>query len=495
MEGFKEELSRITKNFKDLFEFSRSGIEKLFNLNLGSKSIKVLRSLGSVVHWGVAAVIQLGFMPFVSTIVPKAIEKFVFVPKLFEWAGNGIITLFNANNIVVTGIFIPLRKHFIYPLLYTVSQLPLVGWLFTKAMLPWTVGTVIGVLFVSNLYQVFDEQFKVVSQQLNSLKQTNKKEYDEINGYDLVLMSDLRDNNSINAEPYKLYLSENGNYIARDLAGKVHQGILPKDIDLKNLDEKFNNPEFKSVKSKILDYTSKEGHTVKGNLLRYLQFYGMMVANTGFADANKAFYMRFALSLGASSSAFLVGCLCGIQPAIALSYAVKLSWAGWALPYGVIGALGAVHKGYASIYETWWPTDHNKARADKRALEKQEALLEQQRLDATGDRGHRLTDEPVPRSSLTNNQGATPSDLTPEALAAAKEAEKLEKRKQVLKALYERSPMPGKTTEEAVQEALRARPVPVTFTPVSPREEPPVANAGQQPDNKDKSKPSDKPGF
>lgn len=474
-------LSRITKNFKDLFEFGFNGIQKFFNL--GAIGTQYIQAGLIACYWGLAAGIQIGFLLF----VPKAIEKFLSMPKFVEWLGNRTLELFDPAKYSTAKIFIDLGKNLSYPILNAATKIPVLGGLFTKAMLPWTVGTVIGVLFVSNLYQVINEQYKVVCQQLNSLKQTDKKRYDEINGYDLVLMSDLRDNNSINAEPYKLYLSEDGNYIARDLAGKVHQSALPKDIgDLNNLELKLNNPEFESVKAKILDYTSKQGHTVKGNLLRYLQFYAMTVASTGFADANKAFPMRLILSVGAPSCAFLVGCLCGIQPAIALSYAVKLSWAGWALPYGVIGALGAVQKGASSIYETWWPEDHNKNRADKAKREKQEALLEEQRLDATGDKGYRLTDEPN-LGQFTNNQYAG----DPQNVAAQKEAERLEKRRLALEAHYSRCPVPGKTAEEATQEALRARPVPVTFTPVSSPVEPFVANPGQQSSNK----PTDKPGF
>ncbi len=485
MTDFSQELSRLTKNFKDLGNATVNGITTL--LNLGANGAKTLQVGLIACYWALAAGIQVGWLP----LVPKVIERFFSVPTFVEWAGSRMIELLDPTKYSLAKIAIDLSKNFSYPILKMATKIPVLGGLFTSAMLPYTVGTVIGLLFVSNLVQVFNEQYKVVNQQLNSLKQTKKKEYDEINGYDLVLMSDLRDKNSNHAEPYKLYLSEDGNYIARDLAGKVHQSALPKDIgDLNNLELKLNNPEFESVKAKILDYTSKQGHTVKGNLLRYLQFYAMTVASTGFADANKAFPMRLILSVGAPSCAFLVGCLCGIQPAIALSYAVKLSWAGWALPYGVIGALGAVQKGASSIYETWWPEDHNKNRADKAKREKQEALLEEQRLDATGDKGYRLTDEPN-LGQFTNNQYAG----DPQNVAAQKEAERLEKRRLALEAHYSRCPVPGKTAQEAAQEALQPRPVPVVMSRVTPSVEPSTANLGLQPDNTATNKDSNRPSF
>lgn len=469
MAGFNEEFSRIAKNFKDLAEFGINGIQKLFNF--GAKGSKLTQTGLIGLYWGVAAILQVAFAPW-----------------LFSKLGNGVLALANSDSILMK-FAIQTVGNFSYRTLSLLEHLPVVGTLFSKAYLPWAVTGVIGVLFASNLLQVINEQNKTIRQQLNSLKQINKKAYDEINGYDLVLISDLRDNNVINAEPYKLYLSNDGKYIARDLNGKVHQSSLPKNlVDLTDLDEKLNNPEFKS---KVLDYTSKEGHTVKGNLFRYLQFYATTVASTGFEEAVKASSMRFVLSMGVPAFAFFFACLCKVQPGIALSNAVWLSVAGWALPYGAIGALGAVHKGYTSIYETLWPIDHNKARADRAKLEKQQALEEEQLLDKKGDRGHRLTDEPN-LGQFTNNLNTDPNPLE---AAAQKEAESAEKRRLALEAHYSRHPVVGKTPQEAAQEALQPRPVPVVMSRVSPVVEPVVANAGQQLDNTATAQPGQKPSF
>lgn len=78
---------------------------------------------------------------------------------------------------------------------------------------------------------------------------------------DFLLKSNLRDNDPENAEPGKLYLANDGSYIARDHKGIVHQDTLPQNagINLNNLESNLNNPAFKNA---ILDITSKKEHTL-----------------------------------------------------------------------------------------------------------------------------------------------------------------------------------------------------------------------------------------
>lgn len=399
MTDFNAESSRITKNFEDFFNVSLNAAKKLFNFGVtGTKALQV----GSIgLYWGVAALVQVAF-----------------APMFFSWLGNSVLSLANSNSILAK-LVIQLGKDFSYFVLRSAMKIPLVGGLFSQAVLPWVVTGVIGVLFASNLYQVINEQNKVIRQQVSQLEQQAK-----------------------------------------------------------------DNPDNLELQQQLAEIKTSLG---------YLKFYALTVASSGFVEANKAFPMRFVLSIGVPAFTFYFGCLCGVQPGIALSTAISWSWAGYILPYGVIGALGAINNAACSIKEIISPVDHNKVRTDKAALEQQQALLEQQGLDSGVDRGNRLTDEPpVVTSQPTNNSDATPPDMTPEE---AKEAEELENRRQVLEAVYRRNPIPGKTAEEAAQEALQRRPASVTFTQVSPPVEPSVANAGQQPANTDTAKPSDKPAF
>ena len=80
------------------------------------------------------------------------------------------------------------------------------------------------------------------------------------NGYDLVLMSSLPDEDQSKAETGKIYLSLDGTYVVRDLKGTSQKGSLTgSDIDLNNLHNRLNDV---SLKNAILLVTSKAGHTL-----------------------------------------------------------------------------------------------------------------------------------------------------------------------------------------------------------------------------------------
>ena len=83
-------------------------------------------------------------------------------------------------------------------------------------------------------------------------------EYTILFEYDLVLMSDLPEQNPEKAAPYVIYLSETGNYVVRDLDGKVQHGQFEKNkIDLSYLSKRLGNSDFKN---KILSIISNESH-------------------------------------------------------------------------------------------------------------------------------------------------------------------------------------------------------------------------------------------
>lgn len=82
-------------------------------------------------------------------------------------------------------------------------------------------------------------------------------------GYDLVLMSELPENNAQAAEAGKIYLADNGDYIVRDLNNDVQQGKLEKDlkdkdIDLRDLANRLNELELKIT---VLTITADKGYT------------------------------------------------------------------------------------------------------------------------------------------------------------------------------------------------------------------------------------------
>ena len=103
-------------------------------------------------------------------------------------------------------------------------------------------------------------------QNSQTLVEVTKEIYDLTNkrkilsdGYTLVLMSTLPENNRKKAEPGKIYLADNGDYIVRGLNGKVHKGkIDTREINFQNLDTKLTNNNFKQ---KILEITNLFGHT------------------------------------------------------------------------------------------------------------------------------------------------------------------------------------------------------------------------------------------
>lgn len=76
--------------------------------------------------------------------------------------------------------------------------------------------------------------------------------------YELALMSSIESDPNL-AKPGVIYVSENGSYVVRDSVDPsiLHVGTL-KNIDLSFLSDRFTDP---NLKDKILDFTSKAGHT------------------------------------------------------------------------------------------------------------------------------------------------------------------------------------------------------------------------------------------
>jgi len=93
---------------------------------------------------------------------------------------------------------------------------------------------------------------------------SNTRGIHDQNGYDLVLRSELPNNDENQAKAGKIYLSseDGGKYIVRDTSGNIQQGAL-EGIDLTQLAQTISAPEFKKT---ILEMTSKRGHTQKDEL-------------------------------------------------------------------------------------------------------------------------------------------------------------------------------------------------------------------------------------
>jgi hypothetical protein len=88
------------------------------------------------------------------------------------------------------------------------------------------------------------------------------KELTRDNGYDLLLMSELPDQDEKKAELGKIYISTTGEYIVRDPQGIVRKGQLDtkdKELNLNNLERNLNDPAFASA---VLKQTTKAKHTV-----------------------------------------------------------------------------------------------------------------------------------------------------------------------------------------------------------------------------------------
>lgn len=89
------------------------------------------------------------------------------------------------------------------------------------------------------------------------------------NKYSLVLMSSLQgseSNPTAGMEKYRIYIDQsNRNYSVLGDDGALKKGVLPAHINLNNLNSKLTDPE---LIEQILDYTSKQGHTLL-NLIDY----------------------------------------------------------------------------------------------------------------------------------------------------------------------------------------------------------------------------------
>jgi hypothetical protein len=93
-----------------------------------------------------------------------------------------------------------------------------------------------------------------------------EERYKDAAGYDLELMSNLPGNDQKQARIGKIYLSPNyDSYLVRDPQGEIQTGSL-KDIDI-NLSDLSNPLGDKTLKDKILEVTSKAGHTHAGLMI------------------------------------------------------------------------------------------------------------------------------------------------------------------------------------------------------------------------------------
>jgi hypothetical protein len=276
------EAKRIGANFVELYQFAMAAIQT------GRKALKVTSIAASGL---IRATVEVGMFP---TAIYAGLSFFA-----------------NTNNILVAFPIELLKKTAIGGLNF-LSKLPVVGGIFTQAVLPSVVIGVLGVLFISNVIQVVSEKNKIFRQAMRQLEQASQ-----------------------------------------------------------------DNPAAK-----------QQFDLVNNNILANWQFYLSTVATLTPEEDKKSFAMRFLLSLGVPAFYFGFNCLCGVNPAIALSNSVTLSFVANFVPYGLINALGAVNNAVTKIQQALNPVDHNQVRAQRAA---QEALLNQVRAEQQQRQGgHRL---------------------------------------------------------------------------------------------------------
>ncbi|OGV28801.1 MAG: hypothetical protein A3E88_06055 [Legionellales bacterium RIFCSPHIGHO2_12_FULL_35_11] len=108
-------------------------------------------------------------------------------------------------------------------------------------------------------------------------------------GYDLDLMSSLPNGDPNQAKQGKIYLSGNGVYVVRDVAGIVHRGQLEFAINLEQLEQKINEPAFKAV---ILEKTSRAvGYTISNECFN-VELNALAKAGFNNLDIDKLIFRR-----------------------------------------------------------------------------------------------------------------------------------------------------------------------------------------------------------
>lgn len=137
---------------------------------------KVATATSLTINFSVKAVVKMGqFFSLLEKIgsslflighhlISMAFEL-LCMPVFFYCTAQAVINMANTNNWLIN-FFIELSKKISIKSLVWMEQLPIIGGLFTPTVLPWVVKLAIGILFISHCQQTWDEQLKIVNQQL-----------------------------------------------------------------------------------------------------------------------------------------------------------------------------------------------------------------------------------------------------------------------------------------------------------------------------------------
>jgi hypothetical protein len=103
----------------------------------------------------------------VRMLILMAVEA-VFMPAIFYYSANSLIGIAGTNHWLGSWI-IETSKKAVIGLLTWGEQLPLIGVMFTPAVLPWVIYLGIGKLMYSHFKQMWSEQNKIIKQQTKHL--------------------------------------------------------------------------------------------------------------------------------------------------------------------------------------------------------------------------------------------------------------------------------------------------------------------------------------